>query len=158
MLDKARAKLDAAGDEDRQEMIDLMEAIRDAQAADDAAALDKARSQIEPICCSISRPDAMDDLSDLPREAERCDDLPAMPCRSWSRAGGGAARAGADGRRAACVGSRGFRRRRALAGTRALGACHAGARVLEQLVQAAGRRVDVNPGAFGLGRCGDTTR
>jgi molecular chaperone DnaK len=46
LLDKARARLDAAGDEDRREMIDLMEAIRDAQAADDAAALDQARSQL----------------------------------------------------------------------------------------------------------------
>ncbi len=49
LLDKARARLDAAGDEDRREMIDLMEAIRDAQAADDAAALDQARSQLADL-------------------------------------------------------------------------------------------------------------
>jgi molecular chaperone DnaK len=48
-LDKARARLDAAGDEDRREMIDLMEAIRDAQAADNAAALDQARSQLADL-------------------------------------------------------------------------------------------------------------
>ena len=49
LLDKARAVLDAAGDEDRREMIDLMEAIRDAQAADDAAALDQARRQLADL-------------------------------------------------------------------------------------------------------------
>ncbi len=49
LLDKARARLDAAGDEDRREMIDLMEAIRDARAADDAAALDQARSQLADL-------------------------------------------------------------------------------------------------------------
>jgi molecular chaperone DnaK (HSP70) len=49
LLDKARAKLDAVGDEDRREMIDLMEAIRDAQAADDEAALDNARSQMTDL-------------------------------------------------------------------------------------------------------------
>jgi molecular chaperone DnaK len=49
LLDKARAKLDAVGDEDRQEMIDLMEAIRDAQAANDEAALDNARSQMTDL-------------------------------------------------------------------------------------------------------------
>ena len=37
LLDKASAKLDTVGDEDRHEMIDLMETIRDAQAAGDAA-------------------------------------------------------------------------------------------------------------------------
>jgi molecular chaperone DnaK len=49
LLDKARAKLDVVGDEDRQEMIDLMEAIRDAQAADDGAALDNARCQMTDL-------------------------------------------------------------------------------------------------------------
>ena len=49
LLDKARARLDAAGDEDRREMIDLMEAIGDARAADDAAALDQARSQLADL-------------------------------------------------------------------------------------------------------------
>jgi molecular chaperone DnaK (HSP70) len=49
LLDKARAKLDAVGDEDRQEMIDLMEAIRDAQAADDEAALANAQSQMTDL-------------------------------------------------------------------------------------------------------------
>jgi molecular chaperone DnaK len=49
LLDKARARLDAAGDEDRQELIDLMEAIRDAQAAGDEAALDNARSQMTDL-------------------------------------------------------------------------------------------------------------
>jgi molecular chaperone DnaK (HSP70) len=49
LLDKARAKLDAVGDEDRQEMIDLIEAIRDAHAADDEAALDNARSQMTDL-------------------------------------------------------------------------------------------------------------
>ena len=49
LLDKARAKLDAVGDEDRHEMIDLMEAIRDAQASDDEAALDNARSQMADL-------------------------------------------------------------------------------------------------------------
>jgi molecular chaperone DnaK len=49
LLDKARAKLDTVGDEDRLEMVDLMEAIRDAQAADDEAALDHARSQMADL-------------------------------------------------------------------------------------------------------------
>ena len=49
LLDKARARLDAVGDEDRQEMIDLMEAIRDAEAANDEPALDRARSQMADL-------------------------------------------------------------------------------------------------------------
>ena len=49
MLDKASAKLDAAEDEDRQEMIDLMETIRDAQAAGDAATLELARTQLSDL-------------------------------------------------------------------------------------------------------------
>ena len=49
LLEKARAKLDVVGDEDRRELIDLMEAIRDTQAADDAAALDQARGQLADL-------------------------------------------------------------------------------------------------------------
>jgi molecular chaperone DnaK len=49
LLEKARAKLDDIGDEDRKELIDLIEAIRDAQAADDAAALDQARGQLADL-------------------------------------------------------------------------------------------------------------
>jgi molecular chaperone DnaK len=49
LLDKARARLDSVGDEDRQELIDLMEAIRDAQASRDAVALDQARSQLTDL-------------------------------------------------------------------------------------------------------------
>jgi molecular chaperone DnaK len=49
LLEKARAKLDVVGDEDRRELIDLMEAVRDTQAADDAAALDQAQSQLADL-------------------------------------------------------------------------------------------------------------
>ncbi len=49
LLEKARAKLDVVGDEDRRELIDLMEAVRDTQAADDAAALDQARGQLADL-------------------------------------------------------------------------------------------------------------
>ena len=49
LLDKASAKLDAVGDEDRHEMIDLMETIRDAQAAGDAAMLEQARTQLSDL-------------------------------------------------------------------------------------------------------------
>ena len=49
LLDKARAKLDVVGDEDGREMIDLIEAVRDSQAADDAAALDQARGQLADL-------------------------------------------------------------------------------------------------------------
>ena len=49
LLEKARAKLDVVGDEDRRELIDLMEAVRDTQAADDAAALDQARAQLADL-------------------------------------------------------------------------------------------------------------
>jgi molecular chaperone DnaK len=49
LLEKARAKLDVVGDEDRKELIDLIEAIRDTQAADDAAALDQARGQLADL-------------------------------------------------------------------------------------------------------------
>ena len=49
LLEKARAKLDVVGDEDRRELIDLMEAVRDTQAADDAAALDQVRGQLADL-------------------------------------------------------------------------------------------------------------
>jgi molecular chaperone DnaK (HSP70) len=49
LLEKAGARLDTAGDEDRQEMIDLMETIRDAQAAEDAATLAQARTQLSDL-------------------------------------------------------------------------------------------------------------
>ena len=49
LLDKASAKLDAVGDEDRHEMIDLMETIRDAQAAGDAATVEQARTQLSDL-------------------------------------------------------------------------------------------------------------
>ncbi len=49
LLEKTRARLDAVGDEDRQEMIDLMEAIRDAQASGDAAEVDQARTQLADL-------------------------------------------------------------------------------------------------------------
>ena len=49
LLDKASAKLDTIGDEDRHEMIDLMETIRDAQASGDAAAVEQARTQLSDL-------------------------------------------------------------------------------------------------------------
>ena len=49
LLEKACAKLDVVGDEDRRELIDLMEAVRDTQAADDPAALDQARGQLADL-------------------------------------------------------------------------------------------------------------
>jgi molecular chaperone DnaK len=49
LLDKARTKLDVVGDEDRKEMIDLMEAVRDGRAANDAEALDQARGQLADL-------------------------------------------------------------------------------------------------------------
>jgi molecular chaperone DnaK len=49
LLDKASAKLDAAEEEDRHEMIDLMETIRDAHAAGDAATLELARTQLSDL-------------------------------------------------------------------------------------------------------------
>jgi hypothetical protein len=49
LLEKTRARLDSAGDEDRQEMIDLMEAIRDAQASGDTAELDQARTALADL-------------------------------------------------------------------------------------------------------------
>jgi molecular chaperone DnaK len=49
LLDKASARLDAAEEEDRHEMIDLMETIRDAHAAGDAATLELARTQLSDL-------------------------------------------------------------------------------------------------------------
>ena len=49
LLEKASARLNTAGDEDRNEMIDLMEMIRDAQAAGDAAAFEQARIQLTDL-------------------------------------------------------------------------------------------------------------
>jgi molecular chaperone DnaK len=49
LLDKASARLDTAADEDRNEMIDLMEVIRDARTAGDAAGLEQARTQLTDL-------------------------------------------------------------------------------------------------------------
>ena len=49
LLEKAGASLDTAGDEDRQEMIDLMETIRDAQTGGDAVTLTQARTQLSDL-------------------------------------------------------------------------------------------------------------
>jgi molecular chaperone DnaK (HSP70) len=49
LLDRAGAKLDTVGDEDRHEMIDLMETIRDARAAGDAAGVEQARGQLSDL-------------------------------------------------------------------------------------------------------------
>ena len=49
LLEKAGARLDTVGDEDRQEMIDLMETIRDAQTGGDAATLAQARTQLSDL-------------------------------------------------------------------------------------------------------------
>jgi molecular chaperone DnaK len=49
LLERARAKLDTAGEEDRNEMIDLMETIRDAQAGNDVAGFEKARTQLSDL-------------------------------------------------------------------------------------------------------------
>jgi molecular chaperone DnaK len=49
LLEKARAKLDAVGDEDRQELIDLIETITDAQSSGDTAALEQAQSALTDL-------------------------------------------------------------------------------------------------------------
>ena len=49
LLEKARGKLDAVGAEDRAEIIDLLEAIRDAGGSGDTAALQSARQQLEDL-------------------------------------------------------------------------------------------------------------
>ena len=49
LLEKARGKLDAAGEDDRAEIIELIEAIRDASDSGDTAALQTARKQLEDL-------------------------------------------------------------------------------------------------------------
>ena len=49
LLDRASRKLDDVGEEDRSEIVDLLEMIRDARAADDPAALSEARSQLRDL-------------------------------------------------------------------------------------------------------------
>jgi molecular chaperone DnaK (HSP70) len=49
LLAKARAKLDGVGEEDRAEIIDLIETIRDARSSGDGAALEDARSQLRDL-------------------------------------------------------------------------------------------------------------
>jgi molecular chaperone DnaK len=49
LVAKAQAKLEEAGEEDRTEIIDLIEAIRDAAGNGDAAALASARSQLQDL-------------------------------------------------------------------------------------------------------------
>jgi molecular chaperone DnaK len=49
LLAKARRKLDDAGEEDRSEIVDLIETIRDARIGDDPTALSNARSQLQDL-------------------------------------------------------------------------------------------------------------
>jgi molecular chaperone DnaK (HSP70) len=49
LLAKASAKLDEAGEEDRGEIIDLIETIRDARSSGDSAALEDARGQLNDL-------------------------------------------------------------------------------------------------------------
>jgi molecular chaperone DnaK len=49
LLTKASAKLDDVAEEDRSEIIDLIEAIRDARTEGDAAAMEAARSQLQDL-------------------------------------------------------------------------------------------------------------
>ena len=49
LLARASAKLDETGEEDRTEIIDLIEAIRDARSSGDSAALEDARSQLQDL-------------------------------------------------------------------------------------------------------------
>jgi molecular chaperone DnaK len=49
LLARAGARLDEAGEEDRAELIDLIETIRDARSARDEAALEEARSQLSDL-------------------------------------------------------------------------------------------------------------
>ena len=49
LLERARAKLDTAGEEDRNELVDLIEAIEDAEASGDAAALEQAKTQLTDL-------------------------------------------------------------------------------------------------------------
>ena len=49
LVARAEAKLDEAGEEDRSEMIDLIEALRDAEASGDAAALEDAQQHLSDL-------------------------------------------------------------------------------------------------------------
>jgi len=49
LLARASAKLDETGEEDRTEIIDLIEAIRDARSSGDSAALEDVRSQLQDL-------------------------------------------------------------------------------------------------------------
>lgn len=49
LLAKAEAKLDEAGQEDRNELVDLIEAIRDAETSSDETALDESRQQLTDL-------------------------------------------------------------------------------------------------------------
>ena len=49
LLARASAKLDETGEEDRTEIIDLIEAIRDARSSGDSAALEEVRSQLQDL-------------------------------------------------------------------------------------------------------------
>ena len=49
LLAKASAKLDDAGEEDRAEIIDLIEMIRDARSSGDGAALADGRRQLQDL-------------------------------------------------------------------------------------------------------------
>ena len=49
LLERARDKLDTAGEEDRNEIVDLMETIRDAQVANDISGLEKVRTQLADL-------------------------------------------------------------------------------------------------------------
>ncbi len=49
LLSKASTKLDGAGEEDRAEIIDLIETIRDAQSSGDATALEEGRQQLQDL-------------------------------------------------------------------------------------------------------------
>lgn len=49
LLAKAGARLDEVGEEDRSEIIDLIEMIRDARTGDDRAAVEDARSQLQDL-------------------------------------------------------------------------------------------------------------
>ena len=49
LLAKAGAKLDDAGEEDRAEIIDLIETIRDARGSGDGTALEEGRQQLQDL-------------------------------------------------------------------------------------------------------------
>jgi molecular chaperone DnaK len=49
LLEKAGARLETASEEDRGDLIDLMEAVRDAQTTDDASGLEQARTRLEDL-------------------------------------------------------------------------------------------------------------